>query len=340
MTKQRFLRLVLACAIGLLAFAISAMERIRTGAGGDFGVEVRAAQLLLAGQNPYFDPELPPQDPSSTLYPLFYPLPAVLLAIPFVGLQPEFAGALFSALSTGLLVFVISGTRPYLLPMIASAPLFWAVVAAQWSVLVTAAALSTWLLPLAILKPSLGLPIAAGFPRKWGLVVAALVLAASLLILPTWPLDMLRNAEYMRAVMGRPGVPPLLITPGVFTLLALLRWRDPMARFLVLFAAMPQSLEIYDGVPAWLVARSWRQSAFMAACSWAGWLLMKWLFPPEMNAMLDATAPWMVGSIFLPALAVVLVRDDRNVAAAGAWARSALASVAQATSARLADRQE
>jgi hypothetical protein len=79
------LRLVVALCIGLLATALSYFLLHRDGRlAGDFQWPLRGAQALVSGQNPY--EVIQPSGPYPFDAPLYYPLPAILVALPFAWL--------------------------------------------------------------------------------------------------------------------------------------------------------------------------------------------------------------------------------------------------------------
>lgn len=47
-------------------------------------------------------------------------------------------------------------------------------------------------------------------------------------------------------------------------LIALLRWREPMARLAVAWACMPQTPIPYEAVPLFLIPRTWTESSVLA----------------------------------------------------------------------------
>jgi hypothetical protein len=284
-------RLAIAIAIGIAAAVLCYVRLLQHGEyAADFTLPLFGARWLLAGQNPYTSPY--PVDS-----PLFYPLPAVLAALPFAPLPPELAGALFFGISSGLLAFGLTrdSWRPLLLFL--SAPFLMALAWAQWPPLIMAAVLVPGLYPLAICKPNLGIPLMLTYPSRRGMAVCAGLLLLSLLILPTWPLDWLASLGRNRHA------PPLLVLPGPLLLLALLRWRAPEARLLLLLALAPQRLFFSDQLPLWLIPASARETLALTLVSWLGFFA--WV---AIDAGMSASAPvWVVLSVDVPALALVLL---------------------------------
>ena len=258
---------------------------------GDLSWSIRGAAQLWSGHNPYHDPALGPDQPYPFNDPLFYPMPALLIATPLMPLPAPLAGALFIGGSVGLLAWGIGRDGWRLWPLLLSAPLWSAVFTVQWSPLLTAAALVPALLPLTIAKPNIGLPLLLATPTRLNLAWTATLLGISMVILPSWPLDWLHNAGQHKVFV------PALVFPGMIVLLAAWRWRDPRARLLLLTALMPQRA-IYDQLGLLLTARSWQQALLLALGSWIaviGW----WLGPGVVQR-------WIVVWMYLPALATVM----------------------------------
>ena len=94
--------------------------------------------------------------------------------------------------------------------------------------------------------------------------------AISLAINPHWPVEW--RSQLSHRSPGNYGI-PLLLGGGPILLLALLRWRNPAARLLLVMACVPQSILFYDQLPLWLIPRSRLQSAAMGLLSLVGLLL-------------------------------------------------------------------
>ena len=155
----------------------------------DFSWPWRGARALLEGHNPYHVVRATGPYPFNVG--LFYPLPAVITAVPFAPLPPAVAGALFFGISSALLGFGLARTRSDLskLPLFLSAPFCMAAVLAQWAPLMTAAALLPALQFLTVAKPNVGLACWTYRPTWRGAITAGVFVALTLLIVPTWPVD-------------------------------------------------------------------------------------------------------------------------------------------------------
>lgn len=311
-------RLFISLAIGILS-AVLCYVRLVYGTcvgapceAGDFTWSLRGAEQLLSGQNPYHDPTLGRGNPYPNNDPLFYPLPALLIALPFVPFPREVGGALFFGISSGLLAFHLFRDGGYhRWPFFLGSSYWFTMVAVQWSPLIVASALAPALLPLALAKPNIGLPVFLSFlnvdklvslrkgeistlyPPWRSVLVAIGVVLISLLILPSWPRDWLGNAEIHSVFV------PILVFPGMFLPLALLRWRMRDARLLLLLALIPQR-PVYDQLLLWLIPQTFRQMFAMSALSWI--TIFGWLLVPEM------TVQWIVLGMYVPALVILLLK--------------------------------
>lgn len=273
-------RLIDSLLIGLAAAVVGyALLAWRSSQASDFHFAWAGARALLAGLNPYHVPVSPYRDIPD---PLFYPLPAVLLAVPLVGLPPVLAGAVFVGVSYGLLAYALGDGRRWIL---LSAPSYFACAQAQWAPLVMALAILLPGLGL-VLKPNLALALLR--PDRRGLLAAVLVLVASLVVLPSWPLDWLRNLERSH----HPA--PILVAP-VLLLAALINRR------LLLLACVPQLLAFYDQLAVGSVLKTGRAALVWSIATWAG--VIAWYLGGQHDTPL-----WAVLTTYGPAL--VLVATD------------------------------
>lgn len=315
----RPMSLALAVALGVVAacggFALAYQSLATRGElAADFTWALRGVQRLLEGQNPYNDPSLAPYLPYPFDAPLFYPLPALLAALPFVWLPWELAGALFFGIGSGLLAFGTARRAPYLLPLFFSAPYYVAATVAQWSPLVMATAFLPLLSPLALCKPNVG--VAALLRRRTPLGIALLGAAGllSLAVMPSWPFEWLSNLR----LAGPQYRMPLAVLPGPLLLLALWLWKDRDARLFLVLCALPQRLWFYDQLPVWLIVRGWGESLTLVATSWVGYIVWRLLPDGDTRAGTspETAGPWVVLGIYLPALALLLLRELRRRAQA------------------------
>jgi hypothetical protein len=257
----------------------------------DFRWALHLAQRLLAGQNPY-----------DTQWEQ-YPLTAGLFALPFVRLQPEAAAGLFYGLSSALLAFGLT-RRGYRGLIIFLAYPYWAgMLTVQWSPIIAASSFFPLLLPVTMAKPQIGLPVFLTHPSRRGILACLIVAALSLAVKPNWPaLWMAQTGHYEHFV-------PLLVLPGPLLLLALLCYRDRDAILLLLAACMPQRW-FFDSFILWLIPKSRREILATVFLSW-GAGIWRWYHVPQ---SFTEVGRWAVVLIYLPMLAVVLLRKNRRAA--------------------------
>lgn len=138
-----------------------------------------------------------------------------------------------------------------------AAPFLVALALGQWSPILTATALLPAGGYLAITKPNLGLAMTTFQPTRMGLIGCAVLLAASLAVLPGWPREWLHSLSLDR--QSGTHLAPIATPLGPLLALALLRWRRPEARLLLAMACVPQLLFFYDQLPLCLAARNRRE---------------------------------------------------------------------------------
>jgi hypothetical protein len=280
------LRVAVSLAIGLLSglFCWFLLHKFQQGAA-DFQWAIRGAQSMLAGRNPY---DTPLEQ---------YPMTAALFALPFLRLLPEIAAGTFFGISSGLLAFGLTGQGYVRLFTFLAFPYWAAILTAQWSPLVTASAFFPLLLPVALAKPQIGLPVAATHLTRRGIIACLAWFLLSLALMPTWPLLWWKQlGNYQHFI-------PMLVLPGPLLALALLRYRDRDTWLLLTAALMPQRY-FFDSLILWLIPKSRRELLGAAALSWiAG--VWRWYHPPTSFTQIGR---WAVLFIYLPMLVILLAR--------------------------------
>jgi hypothetical protein len=264
---------------------------------GQFHLAVRA---FAAGQDPYrVVAERWP-------FPLFYPLPALILFAPFAALSILPARIGWAMLQGGVLAWAAARYRPVLLIGLLSACYLDAVVLGQFAPLFTAAALVPAMGFVWSAKPTLGATLFLAFPSRPALAGIAGITLISLLALPRWPwlwLEAVRHQIHSAPVL-RPG--------GVLLLLALLRWRQPESRLVAAYAFVPQSTGLYDALPLFLVPRRRRDAYILAVLTFVTAFLVPILYPWRVSEgqllsdHLRERWPLTFGLVYLPALVMVL----------------------------------
>ncbi len=254
---------------------------------GDIAWPLCAARALLHNDDPYTcsyigtDGHVWPTNPLTT----------ALAVPPLAPLSDSIAGALFVGLSSALLAFAVTQNQQWWrLLLFCTYPYLIAMGHVQWSILLTAVALMPALLPLTLVKPQLGIPIAL-IRLTWRRTIAcSTFLLLSFLVDPGWPLRWWPQAQ------SYDGFVPLLVLPlGPLLLLALTRWRTQSAQFLVLMAMLPKR-GWYDALPLFILPKTRWQMIAMVIWGWGPILVM----PPGNYAFK------VVLATYLPALIIVL----------------------------------
>lgn len=302
-------RIYAAAAIGLSAaiFFVAMTRETLFDATTDMEFWWRASRLWLHGVDPFL------ARPHTAIWPLpdrlYYPMPALIFMVPFAELSLRIAGAFFVGASSAWLCWMLSESGAWRLWLLATPAFVMAVRLGQWSPLITAAALVPSAGFLLSSKPTLGLAAFFYHPRWRAAIGIAVVLAVSVAVLPTWPVEWLSNLHSVRSH------PAPIATPfGWLLLLALLRWRQPEARLLVAMACVPQLLFFADQLVLGLVARTKAEAEFYAGCGIAASLVWLLRLSPHDPNLTGLAAPYVMLGCYLPALALVLHRPDEGVA--------------------------
>lgn len=293
---------ILALLIGVTAaFAAAVMPHPVRLAGvqvGDIGLPLAGLAQVEAGRSPY-DIGLRGSAPS------LYPFTTMLVLWPLKLVPLRLAVPLFVGLSSAALAFAIARKGELWQLLMFLSPAYWSAVhSVQWSPLLTAAILLPPLLPLAVVKPQLGVVLALCGRWSRGTVLASLALvAASLLVWPRWPLEWLRHGN----LQTFNGFSPIAVLPGIVLLLGVVAWRTREGRLLLAMSVVVQRY-FYDQLPLYLVAKTWRQLLLLLATSWA--MVVAMLATQRIDPMsgVQHVEVWraMVVALFLPALAIVL----------------------------------
>jgi len=107
---------------------------------------------------------------------------------------------------------------------------------------------------------------------------------------------------------------------GAFLLLGLIRWRRPEGRLFVVLSLVPQLPVFYDQLLLWLIPSTVWRSLALSACSWIGYLA--WYPHHASPAQNEIAFPWMVFTIYAPALVLLLLLPAREPTSTSAAAAS------------------
>ncbi len=231
--SRLLLSLGVGVAAGLLALYLPHPIVFQGVGVGDIGAPLLAMRRFLEGTPPYGIAT----DRGALAA---YPFTTSLLLSPLLLVPLWMVAPLFCALSSALLAYGLlkEGERWRLL-LFASVPFLSSLHSVQWPPLFAAALLMPTILPLAVVKPQLGVVLlAAARWNRYAVVGAGALLLLSLALYPTWPLDWWRDG-----MMGNyTGRIPLLVGPGFLLLLAAPFWRTRSARLLLAMALVPQRI--------------------------------------------------------------------------------------------------
>jgi len=276
----------------------------RPGEWSDFDQFWLGARALVAGENPYVvvARDFP--------WPLFYPLPALLIALPFAPLPLLAARCAFAAATAAIFTYAVLRYRPHLWPFLFSAPFLYALERGQWSPLLVAGVLWPALCPLVAAKPSIGLAFFVGWPSRRMVLGAAAFVLVSFLVMPTWPW------EWSAALANtRHFVAPVTLPLGVVLLAGVLRWREPEGRMVAALAFIPQTSALYELVPLSLVPDNLRGALILTIVLNLLYMLVVSLYSSTPIPASDVPVyyyplrwPWFLALGYVPALILVLLR--------------------------------
>lgn len=311
-----------AIAIGIVAAVftwVTQRDLQSSGLAPDSLVLWRGARILLAGRNPYdalvwsqFQGSVTDAAAWSTrLEPLYYPLPALLVWVPFA-LGSFLAGSVaFSAVGGALFAFAVSKAGLHRVWACGSLPFLVALRFGQWSPWLVAASMLPVLAFLLPAKPNLGLPLFLARPSRVMAMAAIGVLAASFGVMPAWPLAWWRAITLDLPNSGAPHPIPLLQFggAGAIVLLALSRWRRSEARLLVLMACVPQLPFWADQLALTTVATTRREVIWSVLAGHLGFLA--WFqFAPKVTLYVPVMQPYALLATYVPALFIVMRRPN------------------------------
>ena len=227
----------------------------------DFDQVWAGARALFQDKDPYV--VVGPGREFGWRWPLYYPLPALVIVSP-LGLLPVLAArAAFAGCSAALLAWAITRDGWSRLPIFLSVSFLVTMELGQWSALYTAAFFLPALGVVGIAKPNFGAALGAASSRTssltWILGGAVVLLAISQFLQPGW------FAAWIANLRSAPHFKPHVLRPlGFLLLLAALKWRRPEARWLLALAIVPQAPSFYDQLLLTVVCLTSRESLIFA----------------------------------------------------------------------------
>jgi hypothetical protein len=251
--------------------------------------------------------------------PFYYPGPAALVLAPF-GLLPVELGFLAWATMSGYL-FGLAAQRHGrgLLPACFSASFLQGIAFGQWAPLLVAGAVLPGLGWVLAAKPSIGLALVFAMREYRPAIIGSILLTvASLVVLPSWPLD------WWASLQATNHVAPVARPFGWILLLAALRWRTPEARLLLALAVIPHTTSLVETLPLFLLCRDRWEGYGLVGLSYAVAVGQQWVAPEGSMAvepLLAARWPVLLMGMYLPALGLVLSRPRGATSGRGYWSR-------------------
>ncbi|HET7551214.1 MAG TPA: hypothetical protein VFK04_07985 [Gemmatimonadaceae bacterium] len=308
---SRRARISIALAIGAGSVIVLVIRMHLMGGSADFDQVWFGARALWTGQNPY--DLVGPGRAFGWRWPLYYPATALIAVSPLAFFPVAVARALFVGISAALLAYGVTRESWARLPLFASGAFIVAVMAAQWSPLLTAAACLPTLSCIISAKPNIGLGVLAREPARGAIGYAAagslLLAAASFALLPSWPID------WLHAVRAGTGfAAPIAHSGGFLLLLAALRWRTPEGRLLLAMSLIPHNVTLYATLPLFLIPRTYRESLTLTILNGVAALVIMQVLPaPESASDLRRYGDVLVLLCYLPCLFTVLRRPNEGV---------------------------
>lgn len=276
----------------------------------DFSQVWFSANALLEGRNPY---ELVgPGQEFEHEYPLFYPVTAMVAAIPLAPLSNRNSSLVFVAISSFLLAFGITSGTWHRLPMLLSAAFIDSVHAAQWTMILTAAIFIPWVAVLAPAKPQSAIPVLAASVTKktvmYALIGGTVLLALSFALLPGWLNEWLpraQSADHIRA--------PLMGPVGFLILPVLFRWRRWETWLVIGSACMPQTFMWYSALILLATAATYHEAIALSLISTLGFGLT--LLAIELDLAPLPQIMWTIYlcTTFVPVVVAILRRPNEGL---------------------------
>lgn len=289
-----FLLLALAFVLGCRLLLYAWMPE-RT---SDFDLLYDAAARLVRGENPY---------PLATQW-IPYPLPGVLLAVPFTAIPLGLARPIFDVLVGWAFSYALWRYRgPHALLALGSGAYLFAMWQGQTTPLMVAAGLIPVLGFLLAVKPNTGAALWIARPSWMAVVGASVFVALSLVVRPSWPQEW-----WMALPADNPELMPPVLRPfGFVLLLGALRWRSPEGRLIFAMALIPQNTLPYELVSLALIPANRLEMGIYAVGTWIAVIAADQLDVSQGMAEWTATGwPVTLCAVYLPMLYLVVRRQS------------------------------
>jgi hypothetical protein len=307
-------RLWLAIVCGFITGGVTAQKNYLFAYPRDFGQVWFAARSILHGINPY--PLVGPGLTYEWPWPLLYPIPAAIVAVPFVPFSLPWASVAFMAVGGACFGWALMEYGYGPLFGFFGAPLHYAAEVGQWSPLFAAAVIVAPLQMLLLAKPTIGAAMFAARPTWWAAGGTLILALLAFVIQPTWVQDWIHAVRSNNAAWSpyRPYQIPVTMAGGWLAILCLLRWRRPEARLVAALACVPQTPILYEAVPLFLVPRTFWQAATLVALSYGQHEVAQWLMPePRIQGeYMILSGRLIVLLLYIPATAMVVGRPNEG----------------------------
>ena len=298
--------------IGLVAGALAAALVLVRGTTSptvsDFDQLWHGARAAWAGISPYT--AVGPGRAFDWDY-LFYPMPAVIVAMPFALAPLLAARALFAAASAALLAAAFVRNDRAKLVTLLTAPALIALARGQSSPLLLATAYFPALAWLGVAKPNIGMSLVP-VSRNLRTTILAGAIGATLMTVVSFALEPTWVAQWREVVARKTDNAPAVLRFGGFLIpLVLLRWRRREAWLIMLLACIPQTPSLYDAVPLFAVPIGLRQCTALGLSANVAFLALV----TGLGFAADATYGTRVTTLsvlfmYLPAVGIVLTRPN------------------------------
>ena len=275
----------------------------------DFDQVWAGARALWEGKDPYT--VVGPGREFGWRWPLYYPLPALVVVAP-LGLLPVIAArALFAGASSALLAWAVTRDGWSRWPIFLSVSFMVTVELGQWSAIYAAAFFLPAVGVIAIAKPNFGVALAAVNRERlvlWMLGGTLLLLAISQVLQPGW------HESWLTNLRAAPHFKPHITRPlGFLMLLAAVKWRRPEARWLLALALIPQAPSFYDQLLLGVVCLTMREALLFAVSTIILFFYVGFNTPqPDYESWGRLVGNGTLWICYFPALAMVLRRPNEG----------------------------